>query len=138
MSNVGTATNAYAGTEVGMAVSRFTAWACQVKYLSWRFNIGFSGNEVWLQIGNMDGIDNVTGDPWPWKSRKWRLSKHMTKSEFVQTCLKAVLTAEEHEVRERFFYRGKAIFAPHFNVDELWENMPSEDKRHSVEAEGAY
>lgn len=51
--------------------------------------------------------------------RKWRLSEHMTHSEVVQTALKAVLAAEEHETREQFHYRGRAIFGPHFNVDVL-------------------
>lgn len=51
--------------------------------------------------------------------RKWKLSRFMTKSEIVQTAFKAILTAEEHEVRERFRYRGAAIFGPHFDVDKL-------------------
>ena len=55
------------------------------------------------------------------KGRKWRLSEHMTKSEIVQTALKAVLAFEEHEVRENFKYRGQAIFDPHYDVDALYE-----------------
>lgn len=51
--------------------------------------------------------------------RKWRLSEHMTKSEIVQTALMAVLAAEEHENREQFLYKGRAIFGPHFDVDGL-------------------
>lgn len=43
----------------------------------------------------------------------------MTKSEVVQTAFKAVLTAVEHETRETFLYRNKAIFGPHYNVDAL-------------------
>lgn len=52
-------------------------------------------------------------------SRKWQLSPHMCRSELVQTALKCVLTAEEHEARERFTYRGRRIFGPHFDVDVL-------------------
>lgn len=55
------------------------------------------------------------------RSRKWRLSEFMTKSEIVQTCLKAVLTVEEHEAREEFMFKGESIFGPHFDVDELYE-----------------
>jgi hypothetical protein len=51
--------------------------------------------------------------------RKWLISRFSTPSEIVQTCLKAVLTAIEHEAREKFLYRGEAIFGPHFNVDAL-------------------
>jgi hypothetical protein len=51
--------------------------------------------------------------------RQWRISQHATKSEVVQTAMKAVLTALEHEAREEFLYADTAIFGPHFNVDDL-------------------
>ena len=65
----------------------------------------------------MDG----TAPEQSWAGRKWRLSPHMTDSEIVGTALKAVLTAEEHEARENFLYRGRPIFGPHLDVDQLWE-----------------
>ena len=43
----------------------------------------------------------------------------MTKSEFIQTVFKAVETAEEHEIRENFEYKGEPIFSPHYDVDKL-------------------
>lgn len=52
-------------------------------------------------------------------SRKWLLSPAMTRSEIVQTCFKLALTAVEHRTRETFMYKGKRIFGPHFDVDEL-------------------
>lgn len=52
-------------------------------------------------------------------SRRWLISPAMTKSEIIQTAFKAVLTAEEHEVRESFTYKGQAIFNPHFDCDKL-------------------
>jgi hypothetical protein len=55
------------------------------------------------------------------RGRKWMLSPHMTRSEIVQTCLAAVFAFVEHEARERFLYRGEAIFGPHFNVEKLHE-----------------
>lgn len=64
-----------------------------------------------------------------WRGRKWRLSKHMTPSEVVQTCLKAVLTAEEHEAREHFLYQGRAIFGPHINIEALWEVCEKKEVR---------
>ena len=51
--------------------------------------------------------------------RWWVLSPHMTKSEFVQTLFKAVMTAVEHEVREWFHYKGQPVLRPHFDVDAL-------------------
>ena len=52
-------------------------------------------------------------------TRKWQLSQFMTRSEVVQTALKCVLTAIEHEAREQFKYRGWPIFGPHFDVERL-------------------
>lgn len=54
-------------------------------------------------------------------SRKWLISPYATDSEVVQTVLKCVLTAEEHEAREAFRYKGAKIFGPHMDVDALAE-----------------
>ena len=84
----------------------------------WRFHV--EGMEF-LQVCFVaeDAID--PGKPYFHHGRKWKLSRHMTKSEVVQTCLMAILAAEEHETRELFTYKGKAIFAPHFDVEQLVE-----------------
>jgi len=79
----------------------------RLQYKDWRFLI--------LEDPFCLQIDLVNG----WKSRKWILSIHMTPSELVQTALKAVLTAEEHEAREAFTLDGVACFSPHFDVFKL-------------------
>lgn len=56
-----------------------------------------------------------------WSGRKWYVSLHSTEAEVVQTCLKAVLTAVEHEAREAFLYKGIALFQPHLNLDLLMD-----------------
>lgn len=53
----------------------------------------------------------------------------MTRSEVVQTALKAVLAAVEHEAREFFTYNGRAIFGPHYDVDALWKIANQTDER---------
>jgi hypothetical protein len=63
------------------------------------------------------------------KTRKWRLSYNMTKSEVVQTALKCSLTSAEHEAREGFLWCKKAIFGPHLDVDALWRIADSLDVR---------
>lgn len=63
------------------------------------------------------------------KGRKWLLSNHMTESEVVMTAFKALLTAEEHEARERFTYRARRIFGPHINVNRLVEVCDDLDAR---------
>ncbi|MBX3660703.1 MAG: hypothetical protein KF740_19890 [Ramlibacter sp.] len=52
-------------------------------------------------------------------TRKWLLSRHMTRSELVQTAFKCVLTSVEHETREQFTYKGARVFGPHFDVEGL-------------------
>lgn len=81
---------------------------------------GIAGSMAYLQV---QGIccDARTGQPYQSNGRKWRLSPYMTRSEVVQTCLKAVITYTEHEVREAFKYRNVPIFDPHYDVDELYE-----------------
>jgi hypothetical protein len=53
--------------------------------------------------------------------RKWYVSAFSCRSEVVQTAFKAALTAAEHELRETFLYKGRAIFGPHLNVEALHE-----------------
>ncbi len=89
-----------------------------VRYKDWTFVVG-DEPDFYLQVRFRAG-DTAGGAVSEWSGRKWRLSGHMTKSEVVQTALKAVLTAEEHEAREKFLYQGRAVYGPHVSVDELW------------------
>lgn len=75
--------------------------------------------KYYLQVIKPKGVCSVTGLESEWKSRKWRLSEHMVPGEVVQTALKAVLTAFEHEIREFFKVDGCAVFQPHFDLDAL-------------------
>lgn len=96
-------------------------WLDDVTFNSWTFHIGRKGEVPYLWLSAKDGIDNVTGEPLSWNSRKWMLSIHMTKDEVIQTAFKAVMTAMEHEVREQFLYKGVSVFDPHYNLDYLAE-----------------
>ena len=98
----------------------------EVKFKDWQFNITKNENYFYLQI-KVVGRDNTNGRFHTWKSRKWLLSQHMTKSEFIQTAFKAVMTAMEHEIREQFRYKGESIFGGHFNVDLLRELCQSDN-----------
>jgi hypothetical protein len=62
-------------------------------------------------------------------SRKWPLSDYMCESEIVQTALLAALTAEEHEAREAFRYKGKRVFNPHISIEALTEVCEKEEHR---------
>lgn len=78
------------------------------------FKVGSDGGEMWIQV-----CDDWIGDEA--NGRKWRISKHSTKSEVVQTAFKACLTWMEHELRENFTYRAVSVFSPHYDVDALVE-----------------
>ena len=92
----------------------------EIEYKNWGFYVGQKGDVLYLQVRFLaPDTDSDKPNLQVQKGRKWMLSEHMTKSELIQTCLKAVLTAEEHEAREQFLYKNKAVFAPHFDVDVL-------------------
>ncbi|NOU27471.1 MAG: hypothetical protein HOO96_06130 [Polyangiaceae bacterium] len=92
-----------------------------VAFEDWTFFLGQDGERLYLQIRVDSGIDNVTGERIAWSGRKWMLSPFMCKNEIVETAWKAIQTAVMHETREKFKYRGRTIFDPHFDPDKLWE-----------------
>jgi hypothetical protein len=83
-----------------------------VRYRDWKFTSRQveGGFLLWVSF---------RADCESWTGRKWYISQYATRSEIVQTCLKAVLTAEEHEAREKFLYQGHAVFGPHLHVGQL-------------------
>lgn len=101
-------------------VRRFVDDLREVAFLDWKFHVGLDDVRPFLQVRFTAADTRYGGAPEHQTGRKWFLSPHMTKSEVVQTALKAVLTAVEHEARENFKYRGAAIFGPHINVEALW------------------
>lgn len=89
-----------------------------IKFGEYVFNVVEDQSFAYLQASYMDR-DIVTGELEMQFTRKWQLSPFMTKSEFVQTVFKCVLTSAEHRTREHFRYKGIAVFGPHFDVEEL-------------------
>ena len=90
------------------------------------FNL-YEDHKLYLQVKAPAACSN-TGVVKAQRGRKWYLSPWMTKSELVQTALKAALTYVEHETREHFKYRGRAVFGPHYDVDALWEVCDQTDE----------
>lgn len=79
-----------------------------------------SAGHYYLQVQGHSPC-STTGRPHTWRGAKWNISKWMTDGEIVQTALKAVLAAVEHEAREAFKYRGLSIFDPHYDIEKLVE-----------------
>jgi hypothetical protein len=88
-----------------------------IAYKDWQFYIGEKDGVLFLQVR----LFRLSEPGKLQHGRKWLLSEHMVKSEIVQTAFKAVLTAEEHECREQFRYRGEPIFGAHYDVEALHE-----------------
>lgn len=100
--------------------ARAAGYLKDVRYKDWDIHIRMDGDRPYLQIGFRDFDWTKAGGEKEYQhGRKWMLSPHMTKSEIVQTAFKAVMMAEEHETREKFTYKGRTIFGPHFSVDKL-------------------
>jgi hypothetical protein len=76
------------------------------------------GGRPYLQIAGMQPC-SVSGEMKFWSGRKWMLSLHMTESEIVGTVFKAWETWFEHELRERFRYKGVQVFDPHRSIQAL-------------------
>lgn len=95
----------------------------EIRYKDWNFDVIEGPNTFYDWPSNpllrVRFRDPITGNTQ--KGRKWVISYHMTKSEVVLTAFKAVITAEEHEARELFRYRGSKIFNPHIDVDKMVE-----------------
>ncbi len=125
-----------------MTLEEIKAVVAEIRYRVWTFELrhivpatasSLVGGTIYLQV-------RFPADGENWTGRKWVISPHATKSEIVQTALKAVLTAEEHEAREHFKYRGRAIFGPHYDVDFLagYCDLPvAQDARHAPEVSRA-
>ena len=100
-----------------------------ISYKNWRFRIAYEGERPWLQASFEVPNNESPNEVETAVGRKWFLSPHMTYSEVVGTILKAVLTAEEHEARESFKYRGRAIYGPHIDIEALWQACETREYR---------
>jgi rubrerythrin len=90
----------------------------EVSYPGYRFEVGGT-DRTWIRAHFEERCSVSGGEPARQSTRRWYISEQACRNEVVQTALKCVLTSVEHEARERFKYRGKAIFGPHFDVDAL-------------------
>lgn len=90
-----------------------------VDYKEWGFVLSQDvGGRAYLQVSFVAPC-SVSSEIKEQKGRKWWLSPYMTETEVVATAKKAVLAAEEHEILERFKYKGRLIYNPHFKVEDL-------------------
>lgn len=89
-----------------------------VQFEGYRFMVRESHGGVFLRGSYMEA-DVYTKVVQEQLTRKWLLAPQMTDSEIVATVFKCCWTSFEHRCREAFMYKGKRIFGPHFDVDDL-------------------
>ena len=90
-----------------------------IRYKNWFFELYAHPVEYTLRISWFDAC-SVTGKKELQHSREWFLDT-LTEDGIVQTVFKAIANAEEHEVKERFRYKGKRVFNPHTAIADLME-----------------
>ena len=79
---------------------------CEVGGVRWDIVTEHMGDDgFYIQLRYTEP-DIETGQPELQHARKWYISSYATKSEVVQTVLKACLTSAEHMIREHFKYKG--------------------------------
>lgn len=109
-------------------MAAYQAWAKLFCYPGYDFHVRTDRyGKSYLQ-GEYDEADIYTDVVERQQTRRWYFSPEMTKSEFVQTGFKCVMTSMEHRVREHFTYRGERVYSPHHNVDALWTMTREEDR----------
>lgn len=103
-------------------IERLTELTTRAKYLDWGWRVGSMGDGFFVQVA-------FGADGRPQYGRKWYVSRYATVSETLQTLLLAVITAAEHEVREKFLVDGLAIFGPHIDHEALAEASQKRELR---------
>lgn len=90
----------------------------------WSINI-FDGDRPYVQIHvsteSEASLSPFNGKREAWRSGKVFLSEHMCRQEIVGAVFGAIRSAEEHEMKEWFTYRGARIYNPHLDPDTLAE-----------------
>lgn len=101
-----------------MTVLEMKSLISHIQYKDWTFHLDHYDRDIYLQcrFKAKCSVSDIVEDQ---RGRKWRLSLHMTKSEIIATAFKAVMTAEEHEVRDHFKYYNQPIYTSHYDVDGL-------------------
>lgn len=75
-----------------------------------------------------DEPDVDTGDMAVQQGRRWFVGCDVSKSEVVQTMLKAALASAEHRTREWFLVDGVRAYGPHQDVDDLVDLLKAHDE----------
>ena len=88
----------------------------RIRYKDWSFKVALLNDLVNFRVQFL-APDSQTGRLELQNGRFWPvLPGEVTEDNIVKAAFLAIKTAEEHEMRETFRYRGRAIFGPHLPV----------------------
>ena len=99
-----------------MTVEKVRSVLADVSFQESHFEVEESRGGFLIQLV-CEEQDARTGVPEALRGRKWHVSSSDSASDLVRTAFKAVVTWQEHEAREKFLYRGVAVFGPHCDVE---------------------
>lgn len=86
---------------------------------NWNIILGGDLDRLFIQLKVTDSIDSVTKQPCDWKSGKRYISEFMCRQEIIGVVYSLIESAEIHEMREWFRYKGASIYNPHLDPDVL-------------------
>lgn len=90
-----------------------------IKYKdNFRFDVMTAGLYVTLRVMHLRQ-DSITGEHAMGYSPTVIIQDYWTPDQIVKQAFRLILSIEEHEARETFRYKGKAILGPHVDVDNL-------------------
>ena len=119
-----------------MTITRLRALTKDIQFRDWSFRCEEAGpSPVYgfflrvLLLAPDASVSDTAREELTWKGRRWHISQYAIDEEVVQTALKAVLTALEHEAREDFKYCGRAIYGPHQSLGQLLIASETETRR---------
>lgn len=87
----------------------------RIEYRDWSWRVGPAGPNLAIWVA-FQAPDPETGHVTEQLGRPWLITPEMDASAIVRTAFLAVLTAEEHEIRENFRFCGEPVFGPHGKV----------------------
>lgn len=90
-----------------------------IQYKDWKFVVLTKGDGFLIQVQFMGEDTDGSGQMELQKCRKWFISQHSGDSEIIRSCFLAIRQAEEHELCERFLYKGQQIYNPHLDMDRM-------------------
>jgi hypothetical protein len=92
-----------------------------LSYEDWVLHVGVRAGMVYISAKFIAPCSK-TGNIETHQTRRWLIRPDAEEMEIVQTAFKCIITALEHEAREKFAYRGRAILGPHQSLAVLWAN----------------